>query len=264
MISRERLLKLFSKAQKLRQRKESRYSQCMKYAMPGRDSIFDDNLDDDSDDVFDETAIVGTQEFASRLQNGITPNFSRWSRLSPGSDIEPTEREKVQGDLDKVTEYVFEQLAYSNFATESYESYLDLSISLGVMELEMGTVTNPLMFNAIPLSQVWILNGPFDRVDYFFRRRKYDFESMDVKYPDHTFPADKIEEFKESEKDYTFIEITYRDWSNRTARFTTPRSCARKSSMRSWSSAVTKEPAPVRSSAFAGARRPVRLGAVAP
>ena len=29
--------------------------------------------------IFDETAVVGVQEFASRLQSGLVPNFARWA-----------------------------------------------------------------------------------------------------------------------------------------------------------------------------------------
>ena len=41
------------------------------------------------DRIFDETAVVGVQEFASRLQSGLVPNFARWADLMAGSEVPP-------------------------------------------------------------------------------------------------------------------------------------------------------------------------------
>ena len=208
----KQVLAAFSQAKHLRTRPERRFDQAMRYAMPDRDSFFSADTED-IDDVFDETAIVATQEFASRLQSGITPNFSRWVSLKAGMDIPEEDRETVNSELQKVTEVVFDVLNNSNFATESYESYLDLSVTLGCLEIDQGTAVDPVRFTAVPMSQLWINNGPYDRIDQFFRRREYSWDQFSVKYKDHTFPADDVQKFKESEKPYDFIEATMRDWS---------------------------------------------------
>lgn len=208
------VLKAFGKAVKVRQPREKRFDQAMRYAMPGRGSFMSGDPDDQIDDVFDETAIVATQEFASRLQSGITPNFSRWSKLEAGADIEAEDRDQVNDDLDPVTEFVFDIISQSNFSQESYETYMDLAVTLGCMEVEKGTVLDPLRFNAVPISELWVNNGPFDRLDQFFRRRSYDYEQFIVKYPDHKMPADKLAEWALNGRDYEFIEAVMRDWSD--------------------------------------------------
>jgi len=208
----QQTLAAFQDAQSQRQRRESRFDQCFKYAMPGRASYFSDDPVDQMDDVFDETAIVATQEFASRLQAGITPNFSRWATLKAGSAIPPDQRDQLVAPLQKLTQYCFEVLDQSNFATESYEAYLDLSVSLGCFEIEKGTVLEPIRFHAVPIAELWIRNGPFDRIDEFYRLRSYTYEQLIVKYPDFTMSADQKVEFEKCGKPYKFLEATWRDW----------------------------------------------------
>lgn len=213
-ITAEQVLNYFRKAKRARSPKESRFDQCMSYAMPGRGSFFSETTDDQVDNVFDETAVVGVQEFASRLQSGITPNFSRWAKLAAGGLIDPEEIDTVNEDLEAVNETVFDIISQSNFSQESYEAYLDLSVSLGALEIDKGTALDPVRFSAIPITELWVDNGPFDRLDRFFRYRVYDYDSWITKYPDHMLPADKLAEWKEADADWHFLEATIRDWSD--------------------------------------------------
>ena len=127
------------------------------------------------DKIFDETAVVGVQEFASRLQSGLVPNFARWADLTAGSEVPKENRDEVNNDLDEVTEYVFEILQNSNFAQEVHESFMDLAVGTGVLSVEEGDAINPIRFSAIPLPHVILDTGPDDKIDHVFReRKKYD------------------------------------------------------------------------------------------
>ena len=205
----------FLEAKRVRSPKESRFDQALRYSMPGRGSFFG-NTDNDSqiDDVFDETAIVAVQEFASRLQSGITPNFSRWAQLMAGTAIPEDEQDEVNADLDAVNQTVFEIISQSNFASESYEGYLDLAITLGALEIEKGTAVEPVRFNAIPVTELYVNNGPFDRLDQFYRVRAYTADAFVTKYPKHTMPADKLTEWRSKGGRYNFVDAVTRDWSD--------------------------------------------------
>jgi len=187
--------------------------QAMRLAMPGRGSYYDSRPVDDIDDVFDETAIVATQEFASRLQSGLTPNFSRWAEFKAGDAIPDNEKPEVDLQLGAVTREVFNVLDQSNFGQEVYEAYLDLSVSLGCMEVLPGTATSPVMFNAVPITQLWVDSGPFDRIDKFFRLKQYSFDSFKTKYPNHKLDAEQEKKFRESNRPIAMLEATMRDWS---------------------------------------------------
>ena len=64
------------------------FEECYEYALPQRESFYYETSGQRRDDkIFDETAVVGVQEFASRLQSGLVPNFARWADLTAGSEV---------------------------------------------------------------------------------------------------------------------------------------------------------------------------------
>jgi len=73
-IDAKSFLKRFSQADILKTQWKSRFEEAYEYTMPGRESFYDEEPGQKrTDRIFDETAVVGIQEFASRLQAGITP-----------------------------------------------------------------------------------------------------------------------------------------------------------------------------------------------
>jgi hypothetical protein len=136
------------------------FEECYEYALPQRESFYATRAGERRDDkIFDETAVVGVQEFASRLQAGIVPNFARWADLAAGSEVPKEQRDKINNDLDDVTDYVFEVLQNSNFSQEVHESFLDLAVGTGILACEEGDSINPVNFSAIPLPQVVLDTG---------------------------------------------------------------------------------------------------------
>ena len=85
--------------------------------MPMRQSFYYESPGQRRDDkIFDETAVVGVQEFASRLQSGLVPNFARWADLLAGSEVPDQNQDDINNSLDQVTDYVFEIIQNSNLA----------------------------------------------------------------------------------------------------------------------------------------------------
>jgi hypothetical protein len=209
----EQVMALFSRAKQKRMPREARFDEAMRLTMPGRGAFFNQaDQEKDIDEIFDETAIVAVQEFASRFQAAMTPNHSRWADLVAGSDVPEEEREEVNRALDLVGEAVFETIHGSNFGQESYEAFLDMSVSMGAIEIFEGDALTPVINNAIPLSHLWILSGPYDSLDKFFRLRSMTADDLEVRYPKHKLPADKLKELRESGKPIAFLEATIRDW----------------------------------------------------
>ena len=152
--------------------------------MPQRESFYDETpAERRTDKIFDETAVVGIQEFASRLQSGIVPTFARWANLEAGTDIPDEAQEEVNVQLDSITKYIFELLGSSNFNQEVHETFMDLAVGTGVLMVEEGDAVNPINFTAVPLSQVSLLNGPNNKVDTIFRKRVCKFGQVSILYP---------------------------------------------------------------------------------
>ena len=182
---------------------KDKYEEAYEYTMPQRESFYEETVGERrTDKIFDETAVVGIQEFASRLQAGICPTYGRWANFEAGSDIPPDSKPDVNEQLDAITEYVFEVLGGSNFNQEIHECFMDLAIGTGVLLVEEGDALNPIKFNAVPLPRVMLNNGPDNKVDTVFRKRKISYDKLMIAYPKAEMSENmmRIIEQKKSEK----------------------------------------------------------------
>lgn len=206
----------YEKAKAFRENWVSLFEECYEYALPQRESFYAETAGQRRDDkIFDETAVVGVQEFASRLQYGMVPNFARWADFTSGSEVPPEDRDRIDNELDAVTEYVFEIIQNSNFGQEVHESFMDLAVGTGVMSIEEGDSLNPVVFSAIPLPQVVLDTGPDDRIDHVFReRKKVPFEHLSLLYPKSTFDP-KVTALMSTDDTTDVLELVCRDYSKR-------------------------------------------------
>ncbi len=185
----ENMLQKYERAKSHRSYFEPLYEECYEYALPMRKSFFNEAIGQRRDDkIFDETAVVGTQEFASRLQSGLVPNFARWADFIAGSEVPEEQKDDVNNQLDEVTEYVFEVIQNSNFGQEIHESFMDLAVGTGILLVEEGDAVNPIRFNAIPLPSVVLDTGPDDNIDHVYRERELKYIEIPIAYPKATIP----------------------------------------------------------------------------
>ena len=206
----------YNKAKAFRENWVPLFEECYEYALPQRESFYYEEAGQRRDQkIFDETAVVGVQEFASRLQSGLVPNFARWADLMSGSEVPPEQREKIDNELDDVTNYVFEVLQNSNFSQEVHESFMDLAVGTGVLCVEEGDAINPIVFSAIPLPHVVLDTGPDDRIDHVFReRKKVKFDHLEMMYPNSTFSS-KVMSMMGRNQETTVLEVVCRDYSRK-------------------------------------------------
>ncbi|MEK9697666.1 MAG: portal protein [Candidatus Poseidoniales archaeon] len=212
----KKYIKSYQKAKALRENWVPLFEECYEYALPQRESFYYEERGQRRDEkIFDETAVVGVQEFASRLQSGIVPNFARWADLMAGSEVPPDQREAVDNDLDEVTEYVFEVLQNSNFSQEVHESFMDLAVGTGVLCVEEGDSINPVIFSAIPLPHLVLDTGPDDKIDHVYReRKKVKFDHLSIMYPNGTFDP-KVTSMMGQDRETTVLEVVCRDYSKK-------------------------------------------------
>tara|TARA_R100001440_G_scaffold23199_1_gene37821 strand:- start:5019 stop:6557 length:1539 start_codon:yes stop_codon:yes gene_type:complete len=210
------MISRFEKAKSYRAHFESMFEECYEYALPMRKSFYYDAIGQRRDDkIMDETAVVGTQEFASRLQSGLVPNFARWADIIAGSEIPDNEQDEVNNQLDVVTDYVFEVIQNSNFGQAVHESFMDLAVGTGVLLVEEGNAINPVRFNAIPLPSVVLDSGPDDNIDHVYRERQLKNREIPIAYPQATIPPKvetKIE--KEPDSSTTILDIICKNYDD--------------------------------------------------
>ena len=206
----------YQKAKSLREQWVPLFEECYEYALPQRESFYSETPGERRDDkIFDETAVVGVQEFASRLQSGIVPNFARWADLMSGSEVPKDQREEIDNQLDDVTDYVFEVLQNSNFSQEVHESFMDLAVGTGILCVEEGDAINPINFSAIPLPHVVLDTGPDDKIDHVYReRKKIKYDQLSELYPNATFDP-KVMAQMGKEAETTVLELVCKDYSKK-------------------------------------------------
>src|SRR5210317_2192007 len=123
------ILEKYKEAVSVKDHWREKFEEAYEYCLPNRESFYDESPGQKrTDKIFDETAVVGVQEFASRLQAGIVPTFARWADFQAGSEIPQEQKANINLELDKITEYVFQLLQQSNFNQEIHESFMDLAI----------------------------------------------------------------------------------------------------------------------------------------
>tara|TARA_B110000503_G_scaffold70632_1_gene109792 strand:- start:1294 stop:2841 length:1548 start_codon:yes stop_codon:yes gene_type:complete len=210
----KKYIQSYEKAKAFREHWVPLFEECYEYALPQRESFYYEEAGQRRDDkIFDETAVVGVQEFASRLQSGLVPNFARWADLISGSEVPKDQRDEIDNQLDEVTEYVFEIIQNSNFNQEVHESFMDLAVGTGILAVEEGDSVNPVNFSAIPLPHVVLDTGPDDSIDHVYReRKKVKFDHLEMMYPNSTFDP-KVTAMMNKDRDTTVLEIVCRNYA---------------------------------------------------
>ncbi len=198
-----------------RGRYENLFDDAIRLTMPARARFKTANSPDDAaEDIFDETGANSVAEFVSRMQAGVAPPFTEFLRLEASSSVEPNDRDAVNRDLEEITEYAFEEIWASNFAQEISESFYDLSISTGVLNVEDR---HGLVNRAIPITEALLERGPNDLVGGVFRKLNPRAEHLEALYPrakldDALKTASDVNSGKDKKLDV--IEYTFRDWSS--------------------------------------------------
>ena len=212
----KRLITRFNNAKAIKDMWLSTFEECYEFALPQRESFYSESIGRRrSDRIFDETAVVGVQEFASRLQSGIVPNYARWADFVAGTEIPKDEQKDVNLELDQVTEYVFEILQNSNFSQEVHETFLDCAVGTGVLLVEEGDAVQPVKFKAIPLPQIVLDAGHDDKVDHVFRNRKIKMKDITYAYPQAVLSEKmKMDMDKAPDMDCDVLEIVYKNYAN--------------------------------------------------
>ena len=77
-------------------------------------------------EIYDSTAVIGVQRFATKLQSMLVPSVQTWMKLKAGTDfdeVEEGEASELQLQYDKDTEAFFTEIKHSNFDTQVSESF---------------------------------------------------------------------------------------------------------------------------------------------
>lgn len=180
----------FDLAKRLRQPWEARWQRLNDLAMPYRTSFFSVGTSRNgvpTGTIYDETGAVAVSEFANRLQSGIVPMGLQWARLEWVRDATGAEKQR----LAEVQDYLFRSIERSNFEPEMTDTFKDLA-GYGVccIKIEGGDWREPLNFQAIPLSDLWLTPGPGGRTGDKHVRYRLPAHVVRAQWPNADLPPD--------------------------------------------------------------------------
>lgn len=187
------------------------------YAMPNRNKYDEEGRGSEKNDrIYDSTAIESTQAFASKLQNKLTPPFEDWFSLKPGPILkrmmDDQGLDKVNAQLDEITEIVNQVFNTGTFNSAIHEFYLDLATGQAGMLVQPGDSRDrPVRFTTVNRACFAIEEGAHNEVDTVHRKMKVKTRTIRRQWPDADIPKkleEKIEESDDDEKE-KFWEITY-------------------------------------------------------
>jgi hypothetical protein len=206
----------WEEAKKERQGIEARYDDAIRYAIPGRRGF---TIGPDDSEIYDDTAVTHTPEFASNIQAGVMPPFGKWVSHIAGIMIEDqAEREQIAELLDTVDTYVFDMINSSAATGEIHESLIDLAIGTGCLRIDPGITNHPLAVRAVPIRKLWFTIGADGRVDGIFEERCLTASQLDIDYPGIAIPTDNPPPPKPGEPaaitHYKAIEAWLFDWTD--------------------------------------------------
>ncbi len=170
----DNLLKRFAELENLRRPWEKYWEEIRKYTLPNHKDFSSNNLHDNNKVnklIFDSTASLALEKFASALDGMLTPRTQLWHGLRTDND-KINQLPEVREWFEQTVDILF-NLRYApkaNFATSQYENYLSLgAFGTSVMFIEADN-NQAISYRSIPLSQVYLAENNFSRIDTVFRK----------------------------------------------------------------------------------------------
>lgn len=199
---------LFSRFDKAKSRKRttwySHMRECYDYAIPQRETFFKYTPGQKKNTkVFDNTAVDGVPRFANRVQKAVCPPGQQWAKLSAGDAVDEEQMIEFNGEqltveqaLDQVTDTVFNYLHRSNFDTRVHEALTDLAVSTGALTCDYDADEDQLVFDAVPLSSIYLESGPHGFIDAVWREHDMQCRNIPLTWPEATIPEKLSEMIK--------------------------------------------------------------------
>ncbi len=142
--------------------------------------------------LFDATAGDAAEQLAASLLAQLTPPWSRWFGLTPGSEVAPEEGGHLGESLKHAEDVLQGHLDRSNFAVEIHQCYLDLVVyGTAVLQFEEAPLgaSSAFRFTAVPLDEAVLDEGPDGSLDVTYRRSEATPAQLASRFGPDALPA---------------------------------------------------------------------------
>jgi hypothetical protein len=141
--------------------------------------------------IFDATASLALERFASVMDSMLTPRNSTWHRILTGNPILDANR-AVQLYLEEVNRLLFKHryASRSNFASQNHEDYISLgAYGTGGMFIDKLAGRPGLRYRSIPISNLFVFENHQGMIDTVMRRFY-----LSARQAAKQFPMDRLPE----------------------------------------------------------------------
>jgi len=170
-----KLLKRFDSVKGTRHTFENKWQDINKYVTPHRGdfTIKREGGTSSVDNIYDSTAIQSNELLATTFLGGLLPAGSKWFELKL-KDESIKDNHNVKMFLQESTSIMLDVFNSpdSNFTPQNHELFIDL-IGYGTAAIYVDEVNGAIRFNTRHLSEIFILENSFGRVDTVFRKFKF-------------------------------------------------------------------------------------------
>ena len=189
----------------------SHFEEAYRFSIPHRNTFFTQVRGTKKNtDVFDSTAVLGVPLFATKMQSLLMPPWREWSILSLGPDIPKRLRnnKRIKLMLAENTDLMFGHIHHSNMALQVHESFQDLAVSTGCYDLMSGPLGGKsLVFNAIPLSELVLEEGPQSTIETTYRTLKLKARLILRQWPKADLPKRLLDAVTDKpDEEFEFVE----------------------------------------------------------
>jgi hypothetical protein len=209
VLTAEEIVKRVGLMSSVRSNWERLWQDCSHYCLPRQNTFIRSNwMGGENRDklIYDSTAPQALEKFAAAMESMLTPRTQRWHGLTLGKT--PQARSvAVKKWLDSVVDILFE-VRYSsraNFASQSSEVYMSLgSVGTGPFLVEDG-LSKGIQYRAIHLSEIYISEDAWGRVDCIARKYKLTARQAVKRFGDRS--PDRVKEVEQNnpEREFEFI-----------------------------------------------------------
>lgn len=167
------MTKLLTRARTDRGRHQARISDCYRYTMPWRHKFGQTQPGDSYDEIFDETPSTVLEDFSADMLNTFTPQKNNWLSEEPSITIaSKADKAEVKKQTDIRQTVIFAEMSKSSLYQALQEAYLDLGPGTMALLIQDIGAAKPVHCEAIPISDLLIIRGPYGLVSGIFRDEK--------------------------------------------------------------------------------------------
>lgn len=190
-----------------------RIEACYFYAMPWRHRAGQSQPTVELEEVYDDTFMTVSGDFAADMGNTFTPQKSDWLETGPVVGLPTDVAAMVAKQAAANQRIVFGSMLRSNVYQALHEAYLDLGVGTMALTVDILHLHLPLHCQAVPMTELRIDRGPYGFVDGRWRKRRMRCEDIRILWPDAKLPNGK--EWGNEDTEHEVIDGVWRIWSDR-------------------------------------------------